>query len=52
MPVPSRSTSAQAVPPQALRGQAAAMRRAATEPPEADDADLTDHVTGRVPMVK
>ncbi len=30
----------------------AAMRRAATEPPEADDADLTDHVTGRVPMVK
>ena len=30
----------------------AAMRRAAMEPPEADDADLTDHVTGRVPMVK
>jgi len=29
-----------------------AMRRAAAEPPEHDDADLTDHVTGRVPMVK
>lgn len=29
MPVPSRRTSSQAVPPQALRGQAAAMRRAA-----------------------
>src|SRR5699024_6241839 len=30
----------------------AAMRRAANEPPEEEDADLTDHVTGRVPMVK
>ncbi len=30
----------------------AAMRRAATAPPEDEDADLTDHVTGRIPMVK
>ncbi|MGO2096544.1 MAG: carbon starvation CstA family protein, partial [Candidatus Microbacterium stercoravium] len=30
----------------------AAMRRAANEPPEQEDADVTDHLTGRVPMVK
>ncbi|HLS93572.1 MAG TPA: carbon starvation protein A [Microbacterium sp.] len=30
----------------------AAMRRAAAEPPEDPEADLADHVTGRVPMVK
>lgn len=30
----------------------AAMRRASAEPPEDESADLTDHVTGRIPTVK